>query len=67
MSYHFGLLLGMLTGMLAGIVLVAILFKKKVLDMHFDERQELARGRRSSTDSLRWWSVCMPTARRNWR
>ena len=45
MSYHFGLLLGMLTGMLAGIVLVAILFKKKVLDMHFDERQELARGK----------------------
>lgn len=45
MSYHSGLLLGLLTGMLAGIIVVAILFRKKVLDMHFDERQELARGK----------------------
>lgn len=43
--YHTGLFLGLLTGMLAGVIVVAILFRKKVLDMHFDERQELARGK----------------------
>lgn len=45
MTYHAGLALGILLGVLAGIALVALLLKKKVLDMHFDERQELARGK----------------------
>ena len=45
MSHHAGLMLGLLTGLLAGGLLVALLFKKKVLDLHFDERQELARGK----------------------
>ena len=45
MTYHAGVALGILLGVLAGIALVALLVKKKVLDMHFDERQELARGK----------------------
>lgn len=45
MEYHVGMLLGITAGILAGLGLVAWLFKKKVLDMHFDERQELARGK----------------------
>lgn len=44
-SYHAGLLLGILVGVAAAAGLLAFLFKKKVLDMHFDERQELARGK----------------------
>ena len=43
--YHMGILLGISVGILAGIFFVALLFKKKVLDCHFDERQELARGK----------------------
>ncbi|WP_325200950.1 hypothetical protein [Oscillibacter sp.] len=43
--YHSGILLGISVGILAGLFVVALLFKKKVLDMHFDERQELARGK----------------------
>ena len=37
-------MLGLSVGIIAGLFVVALLFKKKVLDMHFDERQELARG-----------------------
>jgi len=37
--------LGMLVGLAAGIGIVALLFRKKVLDCTFDERQERARGR----------------------
>lgn len=43
--YHMGMVLGLSAGILAGLLVVALLFKKKVLDMHFDERQELARGK----------------------
>ena len=43
--YHAGLALGIPAGILAGLLVVALLFKKKVLDMHFDERQERARGK----------------------
>ena len=45
MSYQVGLVCGILLGALAGVCLIALLFKKKVLDCTFDERQELARGR----------------------
>ena len=37
--------LGLAFGLAVGIGIVALLFKKKVLDMTFDERQELARGK----------------------
>lgn len=43
--YHTGVALGITVGILAGLFVVALLFKKKVLDMHFDERQERARGK----------------------
>ena len=43
--YHAGLALGIPAGILAGLLVVALLFKQKVLDMHFDERQERARGK----------------------
>ena len=43
--YHIGIALGISAGLLAGLLFVALLFKKKILDMHFDERQELARGK----------------------
>lgn len=44
MEYRLGLLLGMAAGIAAGVVILVVLFRKKVLDMHFDERQERARG-----------------------
>ena len=44
MEYRIGLLLGFAVGIAAGVVMLLVLFKKKVLDMHFDERQERARG-----------------------
>ena len=44
-SYHAGVTLGIFVGIAAGLFVLALLFKKKVLDMHFDERQELARGK----------------------
>ena len=37
--------LGVLVGMAVGFAIVVLLFKKKVIDMTFDERQELARGK----------------------
>lgn len=43
--YSIGMLLGLTAGVAAGLAFVAFLFKKKVLDMHFDERQERARGK----------------------
>ena len=45
MTYRTGLILGLLCGLTAGFVLLALLFKKKVLNMEFDERQEYARGK----------------------
>lgn len=43
--YHAGLLFGLLTGILIGAAVLVLLFKKKVLSMEFDERQERARGK----------------------
>ena len=43
--YELGLLLGICVGAAVGIALVALLFKKRVLDCTFDERQERVRGR----------------------
>lgn len=43
--YHAGVFFGLTVGLLAGLAFVMLLFKKKVLDMHFDERQERARGK----------------------
>lgn len=43
--YHAGLLFGLLTGILIGVAVLVLLFKKKVLSMEFDERQERARGK----------------------
>ena len=37
--------MGLVFGLAVGLGVVALLFKKKVLDMTFDERQELARGK----------------------
>ena len=45
MEHDIGLVLGILTGLGAGLLLVSLLFRKKVLDMTFDERQERARGK----------------------
>lgn len=44
-AYHIGVTVGLGAGLLAGLIFVALLFRKKILDMHFDERQELARGK----------------------
>ena len=44
-QYRLGLLAALCLGVLAGLGIVALLLKKKVLDMHFDERQERARGK----------------------
>ena len=43
--HHAGVFVGLAAGLLAGIAFIMSLFKKKVLDMHFDERQERARGK----------------------
>ena len=44
MEYKIGLLCGVLAGVLVGLLFVALMKHKKVIDCHFDERQELARG-----------------------
>lgn len=43
--YSAGILFGLTVGVLAGLLFVMFLFKKRVLDTHFDERQERARGK----------------------
>lgn len=43
--HHAGVFVGLTAGLLAGLAFVMFLFKKKVLDTHFDERQERARGK----------------------
>ena len=43
--YHAGLVCGLLMGILAGVLAVFLLFKKAILSMEFDERQERARGK----------------------
>ena len=45
MEHQLGLLVGLAAGLAAGLALVALLLKKRVIDMTFDERQERARGR----------------------
>lgn len=45
MEYRLGLLLGLAVGITAGLAVLMVLFKKNVLDLHFDERQERARGK----------------------
>ncbi|MBQ2997063.1 MAG: hypothetical protein IJE22_07540 [Oscillibacter sp.] len=44
MEYKMGLFFGVLAGALAGLLFVALMKHKKVIDCHFDERQERARG-----------------------
>ena len=44
MEYKLGMILGVLVSLTVGALIVAVLFKKRVLDMTFDERQERARG-----------------------
>ena len=39
-----GIAVGLMVGLVAGLLVVAMLFRKKVLDCTFDERQERARG-----------------------
>ena len=43
--HHAGVFVGLAAGLLAGLAFIKFLFKKKILDMHFDERQERARGK----------------------
>jgi len=45
MDYKSGAAVGIALGLLVGLGFVAYLFHKKILDMHFDERQERARGK----------------------
>ena len=44
MEHTIGLALGVLTGLGAAALLMALLLKKRIVDMTFDERQERARG-----------------------
>ena len=44
LEHNLGMLAGVLVGALVGIGIVALLFKLKVIDLTFDERQERARG-----------------------
>lgn len=44
MEYQWGLVLGLAAGIGAGVLLIVLLFKKRILDCTFDERQERARG-----------------------
>lgn len=41
---HLGIMVGLLVGFAAGLLVVMLLFKKRILDCTFDERQERARG-----------------------
>ena len=44
MEHSVGYIVGLLVGAAAGVGVVALLFKMKVMDLTFDERQERARG-----------------------
>lgn len=44
MEHSVGYMLGLLVGVLVGVGIIALLFKLKVMDLTFDERQERARG-----------------------
>lgn len=56
MSGQAGIALGLTVGIVIGLFLVALLFKLKVVDMTFDERQERARGQ-----AYRWgfWTLVL--------
>lgn len=44
MEYQLGVALGLAAGIGAGVLVVVLLFKKRILSCTFDERQERARG-----------------------
>ena len=44
MEYKLGLLCGAVAGVLVGLLFVVLMKSRKVIDCHFDERQERARG-----------------------
>ena len=44
MEHSLGYIVGIVVGSLVGVGIVALLFKLKVMDLTFDERQERARG-----------------------
>ena len=44
-EYKAGLLCGMLAGVIVGLLFVVLMKHKKVIDCHFDERQERSRGK----------------------
>ena len=44
MEHSLGYIVGIVVGILVGVGIVALLFKLKVMDLTFDERQERARG-----------------------
>ena len=44
MEHSLGYIFGLLVGILVGVGVIALLFKLKVMDLTFDERQERARG-----------------------
>lgn len=44
MEHSLGYIFGLLVGILVGVGIIALLFKLKVMDLTFDERQERARG-----------------------
>ena len=44
LGYNFGMLAAVLAGALVGVGIVALLFRLKIMDLTFDERQERARG-----------------------
>ena len=43
-GYNFGILAAVLVGELVGLGIIALLFRLKIMDLTFDERQERARG-----------------------
>lgn len=44
MEHNLGVALGLITGIAVGLLLIVLLFRKRILDCTFDERQERARG-----------------------
>jgi len=44
LGYNFGILVAVLVGALVGLGIIALLFRLKIMDLTFDERQERARG-----------------------
>ena len=44
LGYNFGILAAVLVGALVGLGIIALLFRLKIMDLTFDERQKRARG-----------------------